>query len=192
MQIKDVSRRWGADTQLFLMVAKLCKKQDHNQNTSVANTELSLKGDVNGSIKSFWLRDEQSCLQEEAWGWQWPRVRSSTCPDLAKPGSSLSPNVDADCLWAVHSTYFLKFRARQIYPATPEGCWLGSELVLLNFWSTDIWEGLLWIKDTLRVMESLALSLVSLRWERLRADTSIRQGPAGVPLSCVPRAKRSR
>lgn len=50
MQIKDVSRRWGggADTQHFLVVAKLCKKQDHNQNASVANTELSLKGDVNG------------------------------------------------------------------------------------------------------------------------------------------------
>lgn len=39
MQIKDVSRRWGggADTQHFLVVAKLCKKQDHNQNASVAN-----------------------------------------------------------------------------------------------------------------------------------------------------------
>lgn len=41
---------------------------------------------------------------------------------LAKPGSSLPPNLGADCLWAVHSTSFLKFRAQQIYPATPEGC----------------------------------------------------------------------
>lgn len=51
--MKDVSRRWGADTQHFLMVAKLHKKQARNRSASVANTELSLKGDVNGPKKSF-------------------------------------------------------------------------------------------------------------------------------------------
>lgn len=52
MKIKDSSRMQKSDSQHFLTDAKLCKKQDFNQNVSLVNTEISLKRNSDDLTKS--------------------------------------------------------------------------------------------------------------------------------------------
>lgn len=52
MKIKDSSRMQKSDSEHFLTDAKVCKKQDYNQNVSLVNTEISWKRNSDDLIKS--------------------------------------------------------------------------------------------------------------------------------------------